>query len=209
MYNANRNMNQLNRNLVIVFIFILIIGAVFVGIKIGTPATPSTSVQPQSPAPSAGQTAEQLDWKAYENKQYNVSFKYPPSWSVIPSTQAFENGDLVTVQFIGKTQQQNTELYDGARFVVMIPQPTNLDLNSWVNTKHGTTVSGTPPQISDMEINGVPFKKVYECGLGCFTYYYTVTGRQVYGISVFADGPQKVELEATIDQILKTTVLPK
>lgn len=202
-------MNQ-QSNLSKVFIFILIVvGAVFVGIKIGTSSISQPAVQSQTVPSPTDQTPAQSDWQTFENKQYNISFKYPPSWSVNPSSQIFENGDLVTVQFIGQTQTGQTELYDGARFVVMIPQPISQDLNYWVNTKHSSTVSGSAPQISDTSISGMSFKKAYVCGLGCFTYYYTVVGKQVYGIMVSADGPQKVQLEAIIDQILNTLVLPK
>lgn len=202
--------SYLKKNLSKVVIFILIIaGAVFVGIKIGTSSTSTPAVQPQIIPSPTDETQAQSNWQMFENKQYNISFKYPPSWSVNPSSQMFENGDLVAVQFIGQTQTAQTELYDGARFVVMVPQPTSQDLNSWVNSKHATNVSGAAPQISDTSINDMSFKKVYECGLGCFTYYYTVIGGQVYGIMASADGLQKVQLEATIDQILNTLVLPK
>src|SRR3989344_2406269 len=140
------NLNfSINRNLGVVFIFVLIIlEAVFIGTKI---STLTTSDQPQQPA-SPEATSVQSGWQSLENSTYNISFKYPPSWSVNPNSQVFENGDLVAVQFIGKTQKQNTELYDGARFIVMVPQQTSLDLNSWVNNRHGSNVSGTPPQIS-------------------------------------------------------------
>jgi len=49
---------------------------------------------------------------------------------------------------------------------------------------------------------------VYECGLGCFTYYYTVVRGQAYGVMVGAAGPQQVELDATIEDIIQTLVLP-
>src|SRR3990167_456246 len=198
------NLNfSINRNLGVVFIFVLIIlGVVFIGTKISTP-----SVQPQQPT-SPDTTSTQSGWKTFENNRYNISFKYPPSWSINPSSQVFENGDLVAVQFIGQTQTDQTELYDGARFIVMVPQQTSLNLNSWVNNRHGSNVSGTPAQISSTDINGVSFKKVYECGLGCFTYYYTVVRGQAYGVMVGAAGPQQVELDATIEEILQTLVLP-
>ena len=178
---------SVNRTLGLVFLFALIIlVAVFIGTKI---STLTTSVQPQQPA-SPEATSVQSGWQTYENNTYNISFKYPPSWSINPSSQVFENGDLVAVQFIGQTQKQNT------------------DLNSWVNSKHSSNVSGTPAQISSTDINGVSFKKVYECGLGCFTYYYTVVRGQAYGVMVGAAGPQQVELDATIEDIIQTLVLP-
>src|SRR3989344_6606431 len=196
---------SINRNWLVIFALILLIVAVALLLTGNKGSlTPAPSVQPKT----TDTTAAQSDWKTFENKQYNISFKYPPLWSINPASQFFENGDLVAVQFIGQTQRQNTELYDGARFIVMVPQQTSLNLNSWVNNRHGSNVSGTPPQISSRVINGVSFTKVYECGLGCFTYYYTVIKGQVYGVMVSAAGPQQVELDATIEEILQTLVLP-
>ena len=166
---------------------------------------PSGRQAPQSQEQGQGlKTPAQSDWTTFENEQYDISFDYPSSWTVQASTQIFENGDVVTVQYTGEKQQANTEFYDGARFTVMVPVPTPLDLDSWVNTKFTAN-----DQISDVNINGVAFKKVYTCGLGCSTYYHTVINGQVYGIKVFAEGLQKAELEATIAQILKTLVLPQ
>lgn len=166
-------------------------------------------IQSQGPKTPTQPDIKTSDIKTFEDKQYGISFEYPSSWTVNPSSQVFESGDVVAVQFTGETQQPNTDFYDGARLVVMVPQATTLDLNSWVNSKHGSTVSGTPPQISNTIINGVPFKKVYTCGLGCFTYYYTVINGQVYGVNTFAEGSQKTELEKALDQILKTLSLPQ
>lgn len=195
----------MNRNLILgIALVLLIVGAALVLSKNNGLLTSTAPVQ--SPSPTAAQVSQQ-DWQSFENKQYNISFKYPPSWSINKNTQLFENGDLVAVQFTGATQKEQTEFYDGARFVVMIPQATNLDLNSWVESRHKANVSGSAPQFSDTVINGVTFRKVYECGLGCFTYYYRVVGGQGYGVVVSAAGPQEVELNATIDQILKTVVI--
>src|SRR3990172_66908 len=95
-----------NRTLVIVFLFVLLIlGAVIIGTKIGTP-----SVQPQQPA-SPDTTSVKSGWQTYENNTYNISFKYPPSWSINPSSQVFENGDLVAVQFICKKQKDKKEFF--------------------------------------------------------------------------------------------------
>ena len=197
----------MNRNAIIVIALILVIVGVALILTTNNALLPSKPPV-ASPSPAAAQVSQQ-DWQLFENKQYNISFKYPPSWSVNPATQVFENGDLVAVQFTGATQKEQTEFYDGARFVVMIPQAATLDLNSWVNSKHSTTVSGTPPQFSDTVINGVTFRKVYECGLGCFTYYYRVVGGQGFGIVVSAAGSQEVELNAILSEILKTLVISK
>ncbi|OGD90840.1 hypothetical protein A3D81_01735 [Candidatus Curtissbacteria bacterium RIFCSPHIGHO2_02_FULL_40_17] len=192
----------MNRNAIVVIALILVIVGVALILTTNNSLLPSKPPV-ASPSPAAVQVSQQ-DWKSFENKQYNISFKYPPTWSINKNTQLFENGDLVAVQFTGATQQEQTEFYDGARFVVMIPQATNLDLNSWVESRHKANVSGSAPQFSDTVINGVTFRKVYECGLGCFTYYYRVVGGQGYGVVVSAAGPQEVELNATISEILKT-----
>lgn len=195
----------MNRNLILgIALVLLIVGAALVLSKNKGLLTSTAPIS--SPSPGAAQVSQQ-DWQSFENKQYNISFRYPPTWSINENTQMFEGGDLVAVQFTGATQKEQTEFYDGARFVVMIPQATTLDLNSWVESRHKANVSGSAPQFSDTVINGVTFRKVYECGLGCFTYYYMISGGKVYGIVVSASGPQEVELNATIDQILKTVVI--
>ena len=158
----------------------------------------------QTTQPQDSTTKTQSDWKTFNDEQYGISFEYPKSWSVELSTQVFENGDLVAVQLTGETQQQNTEFYDGGRLIVMTPVPTDLDLDSWVNSQYTAN-----DQISDININGVVFKKVYTCGLGCSTYYYTVINGKTYGINTFAEGSKKPEYTKIIDQMLKTLVLPK
>ena len=184
-------------------ISVIVIGALIIGLLFGYIVYPFiNSSEKQTTQTQDSNTAIQADWTKFENKQYGISFEYPKSWSVEESTQVFENGDLVAVQLIGETQQNNTEFYDGGRFIVMTPVPTDLELDSWVNSKYTAN-----DQISDVTINGVVFKKVYTCGLGCHTYFHTVVNGQAYGINTFAEGSQKAELQAEIDQILQTFLL--
>ncbi|MBI2051589.1 hypothetical protein HYT33_02385 [Candidatus Roizmanbacteria bacterium] len=186
-----------------------IVAALVIGLLVGYVVypfiNPSGKQAPQSQEQGQGfKTPTRSDWTTFSDKQYGISFDYPSSWTVEPSTQVFENGDLVAVQVLGETQKANTEFYDGSRFIVMTPVPTNLDLESWVNSKYSVN-----DQISDVDINGVAFKKVYTCGFGCSTYYYTVINGKVYGVYTFAEGSKKSEYTKTIDQMLKTLVLPK
>ena len=197
----------MNRKAIIVIALILLIVGVALILTTNSSLLPSKPPV-SSPSPAAAQVSQQ-GWKSFENKQYKISFKYPPTWSINENIQMFENGDLVAIQIKGTTQKEQTEFYDGARFVVMIPQATNLNLNSWADAKHKANVTGTAPQFSDTVINGVTFRKVYECGLGCFTYYYTVADGKVFGVVVSAAGSQEVELNATLSEILKTLVLPQ
>ena len=161
--------------------------------------------QPQLKLPEGGKFddyATQLKLGRYVNTKYQVVFPYPLTWSMNTKTGIFESGDLITVEFIGPTQKDQTEFYDGARFVVMIPGETDLDLSDWIAEKHQALPGENPPEVSDTQLNGRNFKKVYTCGLGCFTYYYAMIDGQVYGIMTSASGPQKGELEAALEQML-------
>lgn len=177
----------------------------FIGVFIGT----RISWRSDEPIPPAkfDDYASQLKKGRYVNTKYKIIFNYPLSWSMNTTTEVFENGDLVAVEFVGPTQKERTEFYDGARFVVMIPEKTNLDLSSWINSKHQGLPGEKPPVVNDVEVNGRGFKKVDECGLGCFSYYYTLSNGQVYGMMASSAGPQKAELEATLDQILNSVEL--
>ncbi|QQG43191.1 MAG: hypothetical protein HYW45_03245 [Candidatus Daviesbacteria bacterium] len=146
--------------------------------------------------------ATQLKWGRYVNTKYKIVFPYPLSWSMNTTTLIFEDGDLITVEFLGPTQKERAEFYDGARFTVMIPQKTDLDLSGWIAEKHKGLPGEKPPDVNDVQLNGRNFKKVYTCGLGCFTYYYTTIDGQVYGVMTFADGPQKTGLEAILKEML-------
>ncbi len=182
-----------------------VIVALVIGLLVGYIVYPYINPSgKQTTTPQGSKTATQSGWSTFSDEQYGISFDYPPDWTVNQSSQVFENGDLVAVQFLGKTQQPNTEFYDGGRFIVMTPVPTDLDLDSWVNSQYTAN-----DQISNVAINGVAFKKVYTCGLGCFIYYYTVINGKVYGINTFAEGSQKAEYQAALDQMLQSLVLPK
>ena len=188
--------NKISLNLII---------ALVIGLLIGYLVYPYINKSDkQTPQPQDTTTTTQQGWTTFSNEQYGISFDYPPDWTVNQSTQVFENGDVVAVQNLGETQEENTEFFDGGRFIVMTPVPTDLDLNSWVNSKY--TVND---QISDVTLNGVAFKKVYTCGLGCFTFYYTVINGQVYGVNTFAEGSKKAEYQTAIGQMLQTLALPK
>ena len=187
-----------------------IIVVLVVGLLVGYVVYPFINPsQKQTTQTQDSKTAPQSDWTTFSDEQYGISFDYPKSWSVESSTQVFENGDVVAVQILGETQQAQTEFYDGARLVVMIPEATKLDLADWVASKHQGMPSENPPQVTDVQINGRAFKKVDECGLGCFSYYYTLVSGKVYGVMTSASGPQKIELETTLEQMLAKLELGK
>lgn len=198
---------QVKRSRVLIAVFILIVTLVLVALVLER--SKITKRFPSSPVDNFANYQEQLDWGRYVNDKYNVVLAYPLSWSVNTTTAIFENGDLITVEFIGQTQADKTELYDGARLVVMIPEDSKLDLAAWVANKHQGMSGETPPQVSDVQINGGAFKKVDECGLGCFSYYYTIVDEKVYGIMVSATDPKKAELEATLTKMLEKLELGK
>lgn len=190
-----------------VLIAVLVLIVVAVALVLGRSRI--TRRPPLPPVDNSASYQERLDWGRYVNTKHNIIFVYPLSWSVNTTTAVFENGDLVAVEFIGQTQADKTEFYDGARLVMMIPEETMLDLAAWVANKHQGMPGETPPQVTDVRINGRAFKKVDECGLGCFSYYYTVVDGKVYGIMLSAAGPQKAELETTLEQMLEKLELGK
>lgn len=188
--------NKISRNIII---------ALVIGLLLGYVVYPFINQQVNDTRSGKGyKTSTKTDVLTFQDDQYGVSFDYPSSWTIDETSQVFENGDIVMVQFTGDTQQPNTEFSDGARFVVMTPVPTDLDLDSWVNSQYSAN-----DQISEETINGIVYKKVYTCGLGCFTYYYTVINGQVFGINTFVESSQKAELEKDLSEMLSTLVLPK
>lgn len=161
------------------------------------------ALKPEAPI-GESKPVVQEGWKVFEDKESGIAFEYPSDWTINRQSQVFEQGDLVDVRKLGETQREQTEFYNGGRFTVMVPVSTNDDVKTWVNSR---TSAGD--QVSDVTIQGVVFKKVYSCGLGCFTYYYAVMNGKVYGVNTFAEGPKKVEYQSAIDQMLNTLVLPK
>src|SRR3990167_11258068 len=187
----------MNTKTKLVFLALAVIVLVLVRIRI--------TWQPKLQLPEGGKFddyATQLKWGRYVNTKYQIVFPYPLSWSMNTTTWVFESGDLITVEFIGPTQKDQTEFYDGARLVVMIPQKTDGDLSDWIAERHKALPGENPSVVSDVSLNGRNFKKVYTCGLGCLTYYYTTIDGQVYGVMAFAGGSQIKELEATLEEML-------
>lgn len=193
---------KMNRNMKIVLVLV-------VGLLLGYIVYPfiNPSGQPaQKPTISIGEskTTPQEGWKTFEDKASGISFEYPNEWKINNQSQVFEQGDLVDVRKLGETQKEETEFYDGGRFTVMKPLPTYDDMQTWLKNR-----TSADDQVSDVRINEVAFKKVYTCGLGCFTYYYTIKNGKAYGINTFAEGSKKVEYQRAIDQMLNSLVLPK
>lgn len=147
-------------------------------------------------------TSTTIDTSFFESSEHGITFEYPKAWQVDENTSVFEQGDVVTVYINGETQKPNTDFYDGGRFTVMTPLPTDDDLDTWVNSR----VSAND-QVSEVTIEGVVFKKVYTCGLGCSTYYYTVSNGKVYGINTFAEGSQKDNFQNDIEDILNSVII--
>lgn len=51
---------------------------------------------------------------------------------------------------------------------------------------------GSQAQFSQNTINNRTFEKVYNCSnLGCLTYLFTLINGKVYGVAIFAEGPNK------------------
>lgn len=160
--------------------------------------TPETIAVPSAPAGDGTR-------KTYRNMTWGLTFKYPSDWPVRDGGQSFPDGDLVAFQITGQTQRPQTELYDGMVFAVMTPVKTDEDINRWAEKTYGTTSDvnpENPPQYSDVTFGGKTYRKVYVCGLGCFSYYHTDNDGNVYGFMFLAAGPDEAVYEAQALELL-------
>lgn len=141
-------------------------------------------------------------YQTYQNPAHGFQIEYPKAWKIRKDTQLFENGDAVAFGIQGPTQKKQTELTDGAQVAVSKPFSITTNLALWVKEYHGKQA-----EFSQNTINGALFEKVYKCSnLGCLTYYYTLNNGQVYGLAVFAQGPDKDKMvyENSIVYMLKS-----
>lgn len=144
----------------------------------------------------------QTGYLAYQDPTYNFSIEYPQAWETRKDTQVFENGDAVAFGISGSTQKENTELTDGAQVAVSKPFSIDTDLATWVKGYFNPEA-----EFSQATLGKYPFETVYDCSnLGCMTYYFTQVNNNVYGVSAFAQGPnkEKAAYENSIIYMLKS-----
>lgn len=122
----------------------------------------------------------------YQDPMYGFSIEYPGAWEIRKATQVFEKGDAVAFGISGPTQKENTELTDGAQVVVSKPFTIDKDLTSWAKAYYDRY-----SEFSENTLSRRTYQKVYACNRGCLTYFYTLVNGKVYGVAVFAQGPDK------------------
>lgn len=135
----------------------------------------------------------------FDDPMYNFRISYPQAWNFHNDTQVFENGDAVAFSIFGPTQKEQTELTDGAQVAVSKPFNIKTDLAVWAKKYYNST-----SVFSQNTINGHTYQKIYTCGAGCMTYYYTKINENVYGIATFAQGADKMIYENAILYMLKS-----
>lgn len=151
--------------------------------------------------PKLGETS---DWKLYKNTNFEI--KYPNNWSLVENTKTlFENGETVTFSIVGKTQKQNTELYDAAYLAISKPIYMQKDLQSYLQERYGKEdVNGYLVEYSEEIINGISYQKVFSCGLGCFNRYFTKRGDNIFGFILYFSGPDREIHEQNLVNMLHT-----
>lgn len=154
---------------------------------------------PNSNAPESQQSS--TEYLVYQDPTYGFSIEYPQAWETRKNTQVFENGDAIAFRLSGPTQKENTELTDGTQVAVSKPFSINKDLSTWVREYYDRY-----SEFSKNSINGRTYQKVYSCGHGCMTYYYTQINDQIYGVAAFAEGSDKDKMvyENSIVYMLKS-----
>lgn len=144
----------------------------------------------------------QSEYQTYQDSTYGFAIEYPKAWEVRNDTRVFENGDAIAFGISGSTQKKNTELTHGAQVAIAKPFPINTTLAKWIQDYF-------PPKakVSTMTLTKTPMESVESCSaLGCMTYYFALRNNQVFGVAVFAQGPDtdKMVYENTTIYMLKS-----
>lgn len=172
------------------------------------PLTKEEKEKLQAPASSPTPEAKiPPGWLTYNDTSSGVSFAYPPDWQLNPDSHNFEEGDVISVWIWGDTQKEQTELYDGASLSVGKPVTTDLTLEEWVAEfiKSSSENSTSESDISEnITLGSNQALETTICGLGCFTYRFTLLNNQIYEVNYMAEGPKKTTYLSQIDQILSS-----
>ncbi|OGG07425.1 hypothetical protein A2872_02380 [Candidatus Gottesmanbacteria bacterium RIFCSPHIGHO2_01_FULL_42_12] len=158
------------------WILVIIVTASVIGLLL----LGKNSEDPEQPSQSS------IGYLVYQDPMYGFSIEYPEAWEIRKDTQIFEKGDAGAFGISGPTQKENTELTDGAQVAVSKPFTIDNDLTSWAKEYYDRY-----SEFSENTLSGRTYQKVYACNRGCLTYFYTLVNGKVYGVAVFAQGPDK------------------
>ena len=133
------------------------------------------------------QPKESSKYLMYQDSTFGFSIEYPEVWEIRKDTHVFENGDVIAFRKTGPTQKERTELTDGAQVAISKPFSITTDLGIWAKEYFGSQA-----EFSKFPIRDRVFEQVYNCSnLGCMTYFFTLINDKVYGVAIFAEGPDK------------------
>ncbi len=190
---------------VVVALLLLAVGAgVFVYSLQNKPKTPvlvniSPTVQPSS----TPDTVIPADWNVFESEDFAYTFSYP---SV--DFELTEN-ESVRVTFIGPTQAEGTEVYDGIilEFGTITPLGDQLllpyvkeDLGE--QREHAEVIKEPTP----IKVNGIDGYTYTISGLGEFTFIYLPTpdGKSVVRINYLVADPENSGYQKIVDDMLES-----
>ena len=161
--------------------------------------------------PSEDQTAE---WKTYTSAEHGWQIDYPPDFKLTKYTadQIGKSGvgEVVVFSFLGPTQKEGTEFYDGISFSIGVKERASgqtlkdfADKDSEIDPELG---SKTP--LKTITINGLSGFETTITGLGKFRSIYLQHPKepnQAYYISIFAEGPGQsgAEYKKTVEKMLE------
>lgn len=141
-------------------------------------------------------------YQSYQDTVHRFTIQYPEAWEIRKDTHVFENGDAIAFGISGSTQKKNTELTHGAQVAIAKPFPIKTTLTAWIQDYFPPTA-----ERSTMTLTKTPMESVKSCSaLGCMTYYFALRNNQVFGVAVFAQGPDtdKMVYENTTIYMLKS-----
>lgn len=190
---------------VVAALLLLVIGAgVFVYSLQNKPKTPVlVNVSPTAQPSLTPDTGIPADWKTFESEDFAYTFSYPPE------DFKLEEGESVRVVYLGPTQTEGTEVFDGiiVAFDPVIPLGNQL-LLPYVKEDLGkqrehVEVIKEPTKI---EVNGIEGYTYTVSGLGEFTFIYLPApdGKNVVRINYLVADPENSGYQQIVDDILES-----
>lgn len=137
------------------------------------------------------------DWKNYTNDQYSFEFMYPKTWVIMTNSNLFQAGDLV-----GYSEKEISDKGDFSFVAISNPINHSGSLDTFV--KDFFKNSEGKPSISLEDINGLNFQKAFVCGLGCYTYYFTLKDGYVYIIDLHEGSDSPSDNDQDLTNIINT-----
>ena len=181
-------------------LLIILAIVVFLSATDGQGGIPLSLVSPTAtPALEEGDSDPTLvggsEFVDYSNDQYRLSLRYPQKWQTEEPGQIFEQGDLLYLKELGKSQPEGTELVDGVLFALGVPVKKTVD----------QYIEDDLERIEEKKeffYGGKTFFRVISCGLSCTDYYLIRKNDLVFPFAAVIEGENYGDYREEVAKIL-------